>query len=218
MNKEQFLSISEQMIQRYSNRYRVLGRDVRTLGWGSLEQQSYRFEQTLSELFYFEDKTILDIGCGFGDYLALLKAKGYMFKQYIGWDINPDLIQEARKIWTDNNVSFVVKNIGNESLENPIADIAVMLGVLNLNLKEQVDNYEYSFHFIRNAFACVREVLIVDFLSTKFALNYPLEDFVFYHEPSKMLDFALSLSSDVVLKHNYAPIPQKEFMLFIYKQ
>jgi len=32
-----------------------------------------------------------------------------------------------------------------------------------------------------------------------------------------MLDFALALSPNVVLKHNYAPIPQKEFMLFIYK-
>jgi hypothetical protein len=60
-------------------------------------------------------------------------------------------------------------------------------------------------------------VLVVDFLSTYRTPDYPQEDFIFYHDPKIMLDFALNLSANVVLKHNYAAIPQKEFMLFIYK-
>ena len=141
------------------------------------------------------------------------------FKKYIGWDINPELITEAQKIWSNSDLDteFEVKNIGELGISNTVSDIAIMLGVLNLNLKNKIDNYEYSFQFIKNAFSCVSKVLVIDFLSTQFTPDYPKEDFVFYHNPSKMLEFALSLSSNVVLKHNYAPIPQKEFMLFIYK-
>ncbi len=205
------------MVERYSIRYQNLGLDVRTLGWGSTEQQVYRFKQTTEGINFSNKKRVLDIGCGFGDYLALLEAQNYPFKEYMGWDINPDLIREARKIWNHTTALFEVKDIGDSCFNTSITDIAIMLGVLNLNLENKVDNYDYSFHFIKNAFDCVNDVLVVDFLSTQYTPDYPQEEFVFYHEPSKMLDFAFSLTSNVVLKHSYAPIPQKEFMLFLYK-
>ena len=92
-----------------------------------------------------------------------------------------------------------------------------MFGVLNFNLKEKMDNLEYSKKFITKAFDLVNDVLIVDFISTNVISEYPKEDFIYYHSPLQMLEFAFSLSNNVVLKHNYAAIPQKEFMLFIYK-
>lgn len=218
MEENKLDEIAVQMISRYSKRYNELGYDVKTLGWGSKEQQDYRFFQTLSELDFEGGKSVIDIGCGFGDYFALLLASNKMISQYIGWDINGDLINEAKKIWSgSDNASFAVKNISSTQKIDEKADIAVMLGVLNLNLNGLLDNYDYSFTLIKNAFDCVNEVLVVDFLSTKYTPDYPVESFVFYHDPFKMLEFALTLSSNVVLKHNYSPIPQKEFMLFIYK-
>lgn len=44
-----------------------------------------------------------------------------------------------------------------------------------------------------------------------------MEDFVFYHDPAEMLNYALTVTPDVTLHHNYLPIPQKEFMLVLYK-
>lgn len=213
-----FEDISKKMIERYSRRYKDLGRDVKTLGWGDEEQQFYRFRQSFSNLTFSSEKSVLDIGCGFGDYLALLLSEKKAFKTYTGLDLNPDLVNESRKIWADvKNSDFEVYNIGEKKADKPIADIAVMFGVLNLNFKETYDNYEYSYKFIKNAFSHVNEVLVVDFLSSKTTDSYPEEDFVFYHDPAKMLEFALSLTPNVVLKHDYAPIPQKEFMLFLYK-
>lgn len=218
MEENKLDEIAEQMISRYSKRYNELGYNVKTLGWGSKEQQDYRFFQTLSELDFDGGKSVIDIGCGFGDYFALLLASNKKISQYTGWDINGDLISEAQKIWSGSeNASFAVKNISTTQKIDEKADIAVMLGVLNLNLNGILDNYEYSFRLIKNAFECVNEVLVVDFLSTQYTAEYPVESFVFYHDPVKMLEFALTLSSNVVLKHNYSPIPQKEFMLFIYK-
>jgi SAM-dependent methyltransferase len=211
--------ISESMIARYSGRYAELGYDVKTLGWGSSEQQYYRFKQAIDHISFNNPKSILDIGCGFGDFLALLIAESKPLKEYYGWDINPDLIEESRKIWEGKSIksTFEVMNISKHISSKPTTDIAFMFGVLNLNLKEEFDNYDYSKMLISNAFTAVKELLVVDFLSNHLNPDYPKEDFVFYHDPAVMLNFALTLTPNVVLKHNYSPIPQKEFMMFLYK-
>lgn len=211
--------ISKSMIERYSNRYNQMGYDVKTLGWGSREQQEFRFRQAINSINFDQPKSILDIGCGFGDLFALLLADKKPIKKFIGWDINPDLIGEATNIWQSAEVpnEFSVVNLANHICKKPLADIGFMFGVLNLNFKDDFDNYTYSKLFIENAFSAIKEVLVVDFLSTHVTSDYPKEDFVFYHDPIKILEYAFTLTSNVVLKHNYAPIPQKEFTLFLYK-
>lgn len=211
-------SISEDNINRYTKRYTELGRDIKTLGWGSKDQQVYRFKQTLMCEINFKGKTVLDIGCGFGDYFSFLKSNSVGIHKYIGWDINPNLINEGKKQHQGSTLAdFELKNLFVEIDSGPVADIGVSLGALNFNLTGKLDNYQYSEIFLKKAFSFVREVLIVDFLSSHRFEGYPKEGFVFYHSPEKMLEFALSLSKNVVLKHNYLPIPQKEFLLFIHK-
>lgn len=211
--------ISKDMIERYSNRYTQMGYNVKTLGWGTLEQQTFRFNEVLKGIDFTNIKSVLDIGCGFGDLLAAIIDKDLQLNKYIGWDVNPDLIKEAQKIWEGNKVTneFNVVNIAETNLKGEVADAGIMLGVLNLNLKGKYDNYAYSELFIKKAFGYVKKLLVVDFLSEKNINTYPKEDFVFYHNPVQMLEFALTLTPNVVLKHNYQPIPQKEFMLYLYK-
>jgi SAM-dependent methyltransferase len=211
--------ISKNMIERYSNRYNKLGYDAKTLGWGNTEQQIFRFNEVLNEIDFTDIKTVLDIGCGFGDLLSVIIGRGIQLNKYLGWDINSNLIKEAQEIWKGNQVpnEFKVVNIAEENLESEVADAGVMLGVLNLNLKEKYDNYAYSELFIKKAFGCVKKLLVVDFLSEKVTDTYPKEDFVFYHDPGRMLEFAFTLTPNVLLKHSYQPIPQKEFMLYLYK-
>jgi SAM-dependent methyltransferase len=210
--------ISADMLKRYSDRFHKLGRDVKTLGWGNEEQQLYRFQQTFSAFDSLTNYSILDIGCGFGDYLAAIKSQNKNFDKYIGWDINPDLINEAKEIWkTEVLCAFHSKNLLETEVLEEVADVVIMLGVLNLNFNGTVDNYQYSFDFIEKAFSATKKVLAVDFLSSYRSKAYPKEDFVFYHDPAKMLEHALKLTPNVILKHNYSPIPQKEFMLFLYK-
>ena len=210
--------ISKSMIERYSNRYRELGYDIKTLGWGSEDQQHYRFTQTLQTGLDLNGKEILDIGCGFGDYSNFLVDSNISFSSYLGVDINSDLINEAK--FRHNNISdrdFCVLDLTKNPKQKPMADIGIMLGLLNLNLKGDMDNYEYSFNMIKNAFSLVTETLIVDFISTRKNSEYPAEDFIFYHDPVRVLEFANSLTDNFSLKHDYLPVPQKEFMLFLHK-
>lgn len=206
------------MIQRYSERYNRLGYNVKTLGWGSKEQQQFRFSQSLTAISSFNNKHILDIGCGFGDYYKFLKKAGVIPKHYTGYDLNPDLICEAKKQnASDDNAEFYISNIFEKKIYEPEADIVVMLGVLNLTLAGVIDNYEYSFRAIESAFSLAKDFIVVDFLSSITETSYTKEDFIFYHDPVKMLEFALQISPKVTLKQDYLPIPQREFMLFIYK-
>ncbi len=206
------------MVKRYSSRYHELGYDVKTLGWGSDEQQTYRFAQTLEGNVVLNNKIILDIGCGFGDYFRFLQNEQISPTKYLGFDLNEDLIGEARLQYEDHpNCKFNTFNVLEHTYEEPVADIAVMLGVLNLNFQDQIDNYEYSKIAVSNAFSSVNECLIVDFLSSQLDPTYKKEEFVFYHDPGEMLNWALTITANVELKHNYASIPQKEFMLFMYK-
>ena len=218
--REELTDISRKTIARYSARYQRLGYDVKTLGWGTTEQQIYRFRQTLDSSVDFNGRSIIDIGCGFGDYYDFLKSTGITLSSYTGWDVNPDLVNEAKiRHFSRKEANFQVQDMFKipEKTE-PFCDIGVSLGTLNFNLKEGFDNLNYSKLFIRKAFSIVREALIVDFLSSFRHELYPQEDFVYYHDPRVMMEFASTLSPDFILKHNYTPIPQKEFMLIIYKQ
>lgn len=62
----------------------------------------------LFEEFNLENKSILDIGCGFGDANILLKQKSSNY-EYLGIDIVEDLINEAKNIYkNENNINFIL--------------------------------------------------------------------------------------------------------------
>lgn len=214
MNKDKIEKISQQTIKRYSARYKKLGRDVKSLGWGDIYQQQYRFDRVLDNI-ECNNKTILDIGCGFGDLYLFMKSKNVSPIKYIGWDINQDLIDEANR-QKYNNCEFLVVNLLNQEIDMK-ADIVVMLGLLNYDLNNENDNFEYSKSMIKKAFSNCKDKLVVDFLSINLSKEYPKEDFIFYHNPSDVLKFALTLTNNVSLLHNYNAIPQKEFMLILEK-
>jgi SAM-dependent methyltransferase len=223
LNPYSLVKIEEETVDRYRRRYQDFGYDARTLGWGSREQQQYRFAQTLNGPLEFSQRSVIDIGCGFGDYLAYLREAQQNVSSYEGWDVNPDLVTEATKRYVeDSGARFAVRNLLDPGIDEttlrPVANIGVMLGVLNFNLEGKADNYLYSELAIRRAWALSDNGLIVDFLSSHRETNYPAEPWVFYHDPERMLSFAFTLSSRVTLKHNYLSIPQREFMLFIERE
>ncbi len=213
-------AISNQTIERYSLRYQNLGYHIRTLGWGTVEQQTYRFAQTIEAGIDLSGKKLVDLGCGFGDYVDFLDTAGVDYISYHGVDINPDLIKEAQNRHVRHHkAEFSVGDLHEPCMGavGPSGDVGIMLGLLNFNLGEKMDNYQYAKQMIINAMRLVHEGLIVDFISDRRDKNYPREDGIFYYSPSKMMEIVVELSDNFVLKHDYLPIPQKEFMLTIWK-
>ena len=214
MDQKDIQSFSEQTVNRYSSRFKEMQHSIRTLGWGTKEQQEFRFVEVLKRLDA-TGKSVLDIGCGFGDLFNFMQSCDFDFEKYIGWDITPDFIENPLII--DKNIELKVWNIAEEQPSRTVADIGIMLGLLNWNWKNEEKNYDYSTKVIRNAFEAVNDVLVIDFLSTQTEPNYPKEEIVFYHDPLIMLSKAMEITPNVDLVHSYPSIPQKEFLLYLYK-
>lgn len=212
IEKNELIRIEKKSVERYSNRFKELGVSSRALGWGCKEDQLERFNVIVKECDLM-GKTIMDIGCGFADFYVYLKERNIEV-DYIGVDINPDFVNYCKEKFP--NQQFYKKNIMTHSEELPSADIVLSNGALNLKL-DNISNFEYSKHFIKKAFEKTEEDLAIDFLSTYRTPDYPKEDFVYYHLPEEIFKFAISLTSNVRLIHNYKPIPQKEFMIILKK-
>ncbi|MCX7988192.1 MAG: class I SAM-dependent methyltransferase [Thermodesulfovibrio sp.] len=100
-----------------------------SVGWTRAGQR-LRYEEVL-KLIEPSCKSLLDFGCGKGDFLGFLKEKKINC-QYTGIDINPSLIELANKIYPE--ADFYVKDIEKESLERDF-DYTISIGVFNLSVQ-----------------------------------------------------------------------------------
>lgn len=215
MIKKELLEAAEHLlVQRYNEKFSQFGEDPRSLGWGNREQQRHRFEIAV-ETVDFKNKSVLDIGCGLSDFYAFLVEKMLGIKSYIGVDINPGFVEWNKSKYPHNK--YIATDFIKNTEPEEIADIGAMFGLVNFNFKSILNNLNYAKDFIAKAFDCVGYCLIVDMLSHHISGEYAKEDFVYYYSPEDMLKHCFSLTSNVILRHDYKPIPQKEFMLFLFK-
>jgi SAM-dependent methyltransferase len=195
-------------IERYTSRYIEYGYSPKSLGWDK-GKQDIRFK-TLTSEYNFTNKTVLDIGCGFGD---LNKELSRVYKDsyaYIGIDIVPSLISEGRIRFGDkNSVSFYEGDFLSSEFAKP-ADFAIASGIFNHKLVDG-NNYSIIEESMKKAFDLCNDGFAFDFLSDR--VDYRLTH-TFHSSPELILSFAYKLSRNVVLKSNYMPF---EFSIFVFK-
>jgi SAM-dependent methyltransferase len=211
MTEETYKQIDEATKKRYSVRLRSHGVSHLTLGWGSREQQNYRFDRVIENVV-LSGKSVLDVGCGFGDLVGYLKDKDIHVKSYTGIDVNPELIEEAKKLHPD--ARFIAGSLREVDREDIRSDVVIMLGLLNF-CQNEIQNTTYAKDLVSKAFDLAVEKLAVDFLSSCRFEGYPEEDFVYYYDPGFVLELGLSLSPSIRLIQDYEPIPQREIMLVV---
>src|SRR5262249_16992940 len=66
--------------------------------WKGPESHQLRHAQFLRLLAEDREASVLDLGCGFGDFLRFLRAAGYRGR-YVGCDIAPSMIAKARELF-----------------------------------------------------------------------------------------------------------------------
>ena len=134
------------------------------------------------------------------------------FKEYTGTDINPNFINQCKKLYPERN--FFTNNLFNEDLPKDNYDIALMVGMLSYKFKS-FDNNHFIKEVINKAFSSVKETLIFDMQSSVTNPDYPTADHIHYQNPGEILDFALSLTPYVTIKHDYMPNPAREFLIIL---
>lgn len=191
----------------YMNSFRKNGYSSSSVLWDIASKQDIRYD-VLTSLFNFEGKSILDIGCGFGDLNKILQLK-YSTYSYFGIDIHNDFLEIGREVYKDIKPNFILGDFM-EYQFNQVFDYVVASGTFNFRLKE-LDQYEYIDFILQKAFEVCKEGLAFNFLSDR--VNFE-SDLLFNYNPEKLLTMAYKLSRNVVLRSDYMPF---DFSLFIFK-
>ena len=114
----------------YQNNYDIHGISAQGVAWDSAQTQKRRFSAISSCLGDVSQDTLVDAGCGFGDFYLYLKEKENLPKSYIGLDLCAPMVEEAK---VRTGCKIIQKDILNQSI--PMADWYVASGSMNLLTK-----------------------------------------------------------------------------------
>jgi SAM-dependent methyltransferase len=192
----------------YNNRHKEVGDTLKSVGWSTKESQYLRFEVLIRNL-ELENKTILDIGCGLGDFITFLEEKGIKNFNYIGLDISESLIESAKNKFKDKkNIQFIVGDTLELIHRLPSFDISVMSGALSYKIE---DNMGYTKEVMYQLAMKSNEVVAFNFLTSY--VDYTLEK-NFHYKPEEVFSMAKSICKKVNLYHDY---PLYEFTVQLFK-
>ena len=178
------------------------GHDFRACDYGTAASQRVKFE-VLSQVGLFHGKTVLDVGCGFGDFGEFLNER-FRDVAYTGIDLSHEMVCAARAA----HPGFDIRN-GN-IMDGTVGafDIVLANGIFYLL---GVRAWPLMQDLIRRMFVSAREAIAFNSLSN---LAPHQEHSEFYAAPDVVLNFCQSLSPRVVLRHDYH---DRDFSVFVYK-
>ena len=124
------------------------------------KSMSLRFNQTISEIISADCESVLDIGCGPGDYSLALRNKN--IKDITALDFSQNMIDFANNlevsIFGDSKIDWCVADFSTWNSEKTF-DAAIIVGVM--------DYIEDPITFINSVFAVCNKVSIFSFPSDK---------------------------------------------------
>jgi SAM-dependent methyltransferase len=120
-------NILETVGRYYAGRLAEHGPGPRGVDWNGEDSQRLRHAQFLRLLAADPGASVLDLGCGYGDFLDFLRSRGHL-GAYVGWDVAPEMIAAAQ---AKHGVSpDRAWHVG--AVPDAPADYAIASGVMNV--------------------------------------------------------------------------------------
>jgi SAM-dependent methyltransferase len=111
----------------YAGKLAAHGATSRGVDWNSATSHELRHRQFLRLLEGSPDASVLDLGCGYGDFFRFLRAAGHR-GSFVGYDTVPEMIAKAREL--HGEAADRRWRIGCEPAET--LDLAVASGIFNV--------------------------------------------------------------------------------------
>lgn len=111
----------------YQNHYDRYGVSAEGVAWDSSRTQRRRFAALASALGDVGQDTLMDAGCGFGDFYLYLREKDTLPKSYTGIDLCAPMVVEAKR---RTGCTILQRDVLRQAL--PVADWYVASGSMNL--------------------------------------------------------------------------------------
>lgn len=180
----------------YQRSFKEFGVSAQGVHWNSKDTQYKRFE-VLTQFFKNDIKntSIVDVGCGFGEYLVYLQNNSLVLQDYIGVDCEEHMINISKKRFP--NQKFYKKNI----LFDPLfeADYYICSGALNILLYSQVEL------FIKRCFKYSNKAFVFNYLKHLTFTNISQDD---------IINICEQYTKNISIKENYL---ENDFTVIMYK-
>jgi SAM-dependent methyltransferase len=199
----------------YESHVRRYGYGYRALGFGRRSSQNRRFAAAAA-VGDLHGKRVLDMGCGFGDFLAWLHERGVR-PQYTGVDICAPMVERClQRFASRDDARFLIGDALTwtpdsrtpDSSAAEAFDYVIASGIFGY---ASADAQKRVRPTLTRLFAMSRIGLSVNFLSKRATTRSAAR---LYLRPADVLDFALSLTPSVRLDHTYMP---NDFTLSLYR-
>jgi SAM-dependent methyltransferase len=183
----------------YAGKLAEHGANARGVDWNGEESQSLRHRQFLRLFENERHVSILDLGCGYGDFLRFLREQGH-YGPYIGYDLAPEMIDISQRIHGEaNDRRWRVGAAPDEK-----ADYAIASGVLNV--KGDFSNADWAV-YVNETIGLLSRIGVRGFafnvltLSSDPTLRKPN---LYYADPVQMLSYCLtSFGRSVAILQDY---------------
>jgi SAM-dependent methyltransferase len=120
-------TILSQVAAYYASKLELHGSTPQGVDWNGQASHELRHRQFLRLLDGAPDASVLDLGCGYGDFLRFLRASGHR-GTFIGYDVAPSMIEQARALYGEG--ADRQWRIGAHPAE--VADFAIASGIFNV--------------------------------------------------------------------------------------
>ncbi|MCP4326546.1 MAG: methyltransferase domain-containing protein [Alteromonadales bacterium] len=187
----------------HHKRAKVFGdNSARVQGWHSTDAQQNRF-QALCEPLDLTDKSILDLGCGYGDLKRYLEkpinhqlTTGYKIASYLGIDQHSAFIKSARQHFINTaNTEFIKADFSNIVL--PQVDIIIASGSLNYRSRQQ----NYLQKLIITMYESANDTVAFNLLDSRY---FKPSKLLIAYDPQEILSFCRSICTKSQLFVHYA--------------
>jgi SAM-dependent methyltransferase len=204
----------EDLVAFFRNLLEQHGPVPQALDLGLRPRQDVRFGVLGALLESRTNASVLDVGCGLGDLCGFLRAKGWNGK-YVGIDIVPELIDNARKRFP--NEDFRVLDLAAQVAESPPdqlpgleADFVYESGIFNYTLPSRTELANAN-TMLSAMFSACRVAVVCDWMSS-------FVDFVkpgtCHWSPETVLIMSRRLTRRITLRMDYLPF---EFAVTLWK-
>lgn len=193
-------------LSRYNERFARFGVSPEALGWGGGRDRQFKRFRAAMEFSLFDDRpirSILDVGCGFGDFGAwLAECKSEVV--YKGIDINPVLVKAGIERYGLDLSEMDVASLADNSF-----DLVVANGVFNFRMEHE-EHEAYVRDMLSRFMAIARVGIAVDFMSTYVDFSHPGA----FHCPETLVIDAIKASTKkYVIRNDYLDY---EYIVYAY--
>jgi cyclopropane fatty-acyl-phospholipid synthase-like methyltransferase len=194
------MDIYKKVSEYYTQKILTFGTTSQGVDWNGRESQFLRFEQLCKLLPPIADEpfSILDFGCGYGALIEYLKSK-YISFSYTGYDISEEMINQAKKVFTDSHFNFTSSE---KSLSN--YDYVIASGIFNVKLDTDILEWEkYIFETLEKLNELSSKGFSFNIL-TSYSDKEFMKDYLYYADPCFFFDYCKkNFSKNIALLHDY---------------